>query len=215
MIRPYQNMRVIVWVLTLLIFLGCTPLIKQEPPALAGTFTGSTPDGRPIAVTLTQDENTVTGQGQMGDRVFGLSALVSFCGPAILMFRDGSVSTGNLTLSPDGATATVHGIGEPFTLQRGGETVGTPSGSFAGRYSTTGPPPLWLSLTQGGDMLAGIGFMNGKPVAVVGRTTGPMTATGSILFSDESQARVTVTLTEDAKILTVNGLGGPVTMMRQ
>src|SRR3990170_1823760 len=191
------------------IIFGCTPMIRQEPPKLSGTFSGSAPDGRPIKVTLIQDENTVTGRGLIGEKVFSLSAITSYHGPMVLSFGDGTVAPAYITLSPDGASATMKGMGLSIALNRGGEPLRAPSGPFAGRYANPGPPLLWLNLTQGGDLLAGTGFIDGKPVAVVGKVTAPNHATGTILFSDESQNRVKVVLSGDGRTLTIEGLGGP------
>jgi hypothetical protein len=205
----------IVILITIVLIIGCTPMIRQEPPKLSGTFSGNTPDGRPIKVTLIQEENTVTGRGLIGEKIFSLSAITSYHGPMVLSFEDGTVVPAYITLSPDGTLATIRGLGIPLTVNRGGEPLRDLSGPFAGHYSTTGPPPLWLTLTQGGDLLAGTGFIDGKPVAVVGKVTGPNRAAGTILFSDESQNRVKVNLSGDGRILTIEGLGGIIEMRRE
>lgn len=205
----------IVVLITIVLIIGCTPIIKQEPPTISGTFSGTSHDGRPVTVTLLHEENTVTGRGSIGERIFTLSGLTSYYGPMILTFEDGTTTSASIMLSPDGNTATIRGLGIPLTVNRGGEPLRALSGPFAGHYSTTGPPPLWLTLTQGGDLLAGTGFIDGKPVAVVGKVTGPNRAAGTILFSDESQNRVKVNLSGDGRVLTIEGLGGPFEITRE
>ncbi len=197
------------------IIFGCTPMIRQETPKLSGTFSGSTSDGHSVKITIIQDENTVTGRGLIGEKIFSLSAITSYHGPMVLSFGDGTVAPAYITLSPDGDSATMQGMGISIALNRGGEPLRATSGPFAGRYSNPGPPQLWLNLTQGGDLLAGTGFVEGKPVAVVGKVTAPNRAAGTILFSDESQNRVKVVLSGDGKVLTIEGLGGPIEMRRE
>ena len=199
---------------SILIF-GCTPMLRQKPPSLTGTFSGSTQDGRSIRVTLLQEQNTVTGWGAIGEHPFSLSSLVSWHGPLILTFEDGTIYSAYISLSPDGAVTNISGTKISVTLQREGEPSQAPPGPFAGHFATSGPPPLWLILDQRGDLLAGTGFVNGKPVAVVGKVTAPNTATGTILFADESQNRVKATLSSDRRILTIEGLGSPLEMKRK
>ena len=202
-------------ILAIALIFGCTPMIRQEPPKLSGTFSGSTSDGHSVKITIIQDENTVTGRGKIGDRVFSLSGLTSWHGPIVLNYEDGNIRPAYLMLSPDGEAVTLNGLGPSITLSHGGEPQRAPSGPFAGRYSNPGPPQLWLNLTQGGDLLAGTGFIDGKPVAVVGKVTAPNRVTGTILFSDESHNRVKVVLSGDGRTLTIEGLGVPIEMRRE
>jgi hypothetical protein len=194
---------------------GCTPMLRKKPPTLSGTFSGSTPDGRPIRVSLHQDENAMTGRGLIGDRGFILSGLASLHGPMILTFEDGSTGPAYLMLSANGDEATIQGLGTPTTVKRGGEPLRAASGPFAGRYGASGPPSLLLTLTQGGDLLAGTGFVEGQPVAVVGKVNEPNRAAGTLLFSDGSQNRVKVVRSSDGQTLTIQGLGGPIEMWRK
>jgi hypothetical protein len=151
----------------------------------------------------------------IGDRVFIISGLASYHGPMILAFEDGSATPAYIMLSADGKEARIQGLGTPLTIKRGGEPLRAPSGPFAGTYKASGPPPLSLTLIQGGDLLAGTGFVEGNPVAVVGRVTGANSASGTILFSDESRNGVQVVLSGDKGILTIHGLGGPIEMKRE
>lgn len=207
--------REILVILAIALIFGCTPMIRQESPTLSGTFRGNTQDGSPVTVTFQQDENTITGRGKIGDRVFSLSGLISWHGPIVLNYEDGNIKPAYVMLSPSGEAVTLSGLGPSMTLSHGGEPLRAPSGPFAGRYANPGPPLLWLNLTQGGDLLAGTGFIDGKPVAVVGKVTAPNRASGTILFSDESQQRVKVNLSGDGKALTIEGLGGPIQMRRE
>jgi hypothetical protein len=74
---------------------------------------------------------------------------------------------------------------------------------------------VWITLNQWGDLLAGTGFDQGKPVAVVGRIIEPLNAMGTLLFSDESLMRIRATLSEDKGTLTIKGLGAPFHMKRR
>jgi hypothetical protein len=210
--RPYA---LSVLLLSISLIPGCATLPRQEPPSLSGTFSGTAGDSRPVRVTLSQDADVVTGRGLVGARAFSLSGLTSWQGPIVLAFEDGPIEAAQITLSPDGTRATIRGWGPPFTLERGGPAVSAPSGVFAGRYSTERPSPLWLVLTQSGDLLAGTGFVDGKPLAVVGRVTGIRQAAGTLLFSDESQNRVRVILSDDGQSVTIQGLGSPIEMRRE
>lgn len=197
------------------IIFGCAPMLRQKPPTLSGTFRGNAQDGRLVTVTFQQDENTITGRGRIEDRVFSLSGLTSWHGPIVLNYEEGNINPAYVMLSADGETVTLNGLGQSIILNHGGEPQRAPSGPFAGRYNTIGPPPLWLNLTQGGNLLAGTGFVDGKPVAVVGKVTGVNSAIGTILFSDESQNRASVTISKDGRVLTVEGLGEPIQMRRE
>jgi hypothetical protein len=215
MTRVFAKVVELAWILSLTISLGCTPILRREAPTLSGTFRGNTSDGRSVKVTLIQDENTVTGRGLIGEKVFSLSAIISYHGPMILTFDDGTFTPAYLMLSSDGDVVTIQGIGPSMALDRGGDPIRTHSGPFAGRYSSGGPPALYLNLTQGGELLAGTGFVEGKAIAVVGKTSGPNHASGTLLFSDESQQRIKVRMSDDSKILTIDGLGAPIEITRQ
>jgi hypothetical protein len=74
---------------------------------------------------------------------------------------------------------------------------------------------LQLDLNQSADLLAGTGFVSGKPVAVVGRVTGVNQARGLLLFSDGSQNGVKVSLSSDEQTLSLRGVGGVIEMGRK
>ncbi len=201
--------------LLIILMAGCaTSVPVNKPSTLSGTFRSSASEGLPVHLTLQQDKNTVTGQGLIGGRAFILSGLTSWHGPLVITYGDGTVASSYVTLSPDGQTIKIQGLGLPFPLIRGGEPVDKPSGPFEGRYSYPGPPRIDLSLTQGGELIAGTGFVEGKAVAVVGKATGLHMTSGTLLFSDESQSGVKGTLSGDGRILTIHGLGNPIEMRR-
>jgi len=194
---------------------GCDQMSKESPPKLTGTFSGTSEDGRPLSVTLKQTKNTVVGAGDWAGESFGLSALTSPQGPFVLTFEGGSGGRGHLALSLNGEALTVRGFGAPVTLSRGGTPMAPASGGFAGTYSASGPRPVRLRLSQGEDLLAGTGYVNGRPVAVAGKIIEPDKARGTVLFSDESRNAVSATLSDDGGTLTVRGLGGLIEMQRQ
>jgi hypothetical protein len=206
--------RTFVAMLLLVGAIGCTPMIRQPNPQLSGTFTG-TGDGHSVTLTVQQAGSTVTGNGVWGDRPFGLSALTAPQGPMVLSFASGGPNPGRITLSPDGQTITIRGLGAPLQLARGGTPVIAPDGPFSGRFVLDGPIPVRLDLNQGGDLVAGTGYFSGKAVAVVGRLIEANRARGTVLYSDESRNRVTVTLSADQGILVIEGLGAPIRMTRE
>jgi hypothetical protein len=89
------------------------------------------------------------------------------------------------------------------------------AGAFAGRYAAGASDALWLDLEQSGELLAGTGFVSGKPVAIVGRITGANEARGSIPFSARSRNPVWVSLYDDGQTLRVRGLGETLEMRRK
>lgn len=194
---------------------GCARFERAPAPGFGGTFSGITNGGQAVSVSLAQEENTVIGQGKQGGRAFGLSAITGSHGPAVLMPEDGAPLAGTITLSPSGKQMILTGLGDSVTLTRGGTTLPVTKGVFAGRYATRGASNLWLDLKQSGDLLAGTGFVSGKPVAIVGRVVEVNEARGSILFSDRSQNGVRAFLSSDEQTLSLRGLGGTIEMRRQ
>jgi hypothetical protein len=194
---------------------GCNPFVEQKSPSLSGTFRGTTADGRTVTVTLTQKKNSLTGAGRLGDRAFSFAGLPSWHGPLVVNFEEGPSARGSFKLSPDGQTMEIHGMGPTFTLTRGGEPVSVTPGPFVGRFGVASPRPLWVNLTQADTLLAGTGFDDGQPVAFVGKVTEPLEAMGTLLFPDQSRMNVTLTLSENREVLTVQGLGGSLDLLRQ
>jgi hypothetical protein len=194
---------------------GCDRTERLPPPQLSGTFTGATADGRALTISLAQDQNTVIGAGRLADQLFSLSAITAPQGPAVIIAAGGAQSSGSIALAPAGDSVTLYGLGEPVELARGGTPLPVTAGAFAGRYKARHPQRIWLQLEQSGELLAGTGFLWGRPVAVAGWVTGPREARGSLLLSDQSRNGVRVTLSADLSTLSVSGLGGTIQMQRQ
>lgn len=194
---------------------ACTAAVRHEAPNLSGTFVGNTPDRQPVTLTLIQKDITVTGNCLIGGRLCSISGITSHHGLMVITFEDGKTIPATVTLSPDTDTVTIQAMGKTLLVNRGGEPVRAASGPFAGNYKAQGPPALTLTLTQGGKLLAGTGFIDGRPVAVVGKVTGANQAAGSVLFSDESRNAVKASLSGDGRILTIRGLGDPIEMKRE
>jgi len=213
--RFMQRLGVVLFpVLSVSIVVACAPLGRPASPTLSGTFQGTSADGQPMTVTFRQKSNTVTGQGSVGAHSFSLSALAAWHGPMVLAYPDGAIKPAKVTLSPDGTTVTIHEPGKKVILRRGGTPLDVVPGPFAGRYSVV-TPNVRLTLSQGGELLAGTGFLAGRPVAVVGRVTGPKRARGTLLFADESRNGVKASLSDDRQTLTVTGLGAPLHLIRE
>jgi hypothetical protein len=201
--------------LCLVLAAGCNAFVEPEPPSLSGTFRGTTADGRAVQVTLTQKKNSLTGVGRLADQSFSFAGLPSWQGPLVVNFEEGQNARGSFTLSPDGKTLAILGMGPTFTLTRGGEPESVTAGPFAGHFGVDSPRPLWVKLTQADNLLAGTGFDDGKPVAFVGKVMEPRKARGTLLFPDKSQVRVTLKLSDNREVLTVSGLGGSLNLLKQ
>jgi hypothetical protein len=201
--------------LGLVIAAGCNSFVDPGPPSLSGTFRGTTADGRAVQVTLTQKKNSLTGMGRFADKTFSFAGLPSWQGPLVVNYEEGQSARGSFTLSADGKTLAILGMGPTFTLTRGGEPESVTAGPFAGHFGVDSPRPLWVKLTQADTLLAGTGFDDGKPVAFVGKVMEPRKARGTLLFPDQSQVRVTLRLSENQEVLTVSGLGGSLNLMKQ
>jgi hypothetical protein len=194
---------------------ACGPKEERQPaPQLTGTYNGVDDAGKPIVISFQQDGSALTGHGRWGDQEIGLSGLTAPAGPMVVSFASGYTASGQVSLAADGTSVTLRGMGAPVTLGRGGEPLAGASGRFAGRFAAKGPMRLRLELAQSGDLLAGTGFVDGRPVAVAGKVTEPGQARGFVLFSDESRNAVTVSLADDGGALSVRGLGRLIEMTR-
>ncbi len=195
---------------------SCARFGHQAPPSFNGTFEGITGDGNHLNISFQQKENRITGYGKLGSRSFSLSAIGAWHGPMSLVFEDGTRFNGQLALSTDGRQSAVTIPGQEVIVKR--EAAAFPpetSGPFAGKYFTDTPVPIELFLSQREQLLSGSGFVEGKPIAVVGKQTAPLKAGGIALFPDESRIAIKISLSEDGKNMVVNGIGGPFEMRRQ
>jgi hypothetical protein len=166
-------------------------------------------------VTFTQEGNAIVGGGVIGGRRFAAAGLVNWSGNLVFTFEDGAIASSRVTLSPNGTSGSILDLGTRLTLERGGEPTPSVSGSFTGRFRSSGSPALSITLTQGGNLLSGIGYVEEKPVAVVGRVAGPGSVVGTITYSDDSRSNVRATLSAGGRTLTVAGLGAPIELTRE
>jgi len=213
--RPLRTIISLSGLILITLFLGCATLEKKPPPTMTGSFNGNAADGRPVSAKFVQDENAVVGTGSLNGRRFALSSIASWHGPAVLVYEDGSRTEVEVILSPDGRTMTIRGLGDKLELARTGYTADLPTGPFAGVFADSGDPSIWLNLSQAGELLAGTGYVDGKPVAVTGSASSPEEARGVLLFSDGSKMGVSATLSGDGGTLTIKGLGRPIEMKRR
>lgn len=197
----------------LLLAFACTR--KPSPATFSGTFRGTNVGGGATAITISQEGNAVVGRGVIGGRRFAASGFANWSGSLVLTFEDGEIASSRVTLSPDGTSTSILDLGTRLTLERGGEPIPPTSGSFSGRFRSAGPPSVSITLTQEGDLLSGIGYVEEKPLAVVGRVAGPGSVVGTIVYSDESRSSVRATLSSNGRTLTVEGLGAPIELTRE
>jgi hypothetical protein len=197
---------------------GCSPDTDHKAPNLAGTFSGILPDGKHMTITLQQDDNIVSGHGEVDSKSFSVSGVTTIHGPLVVAFENGHVETSNVVLSSRGRTAHVDWLGKKIALQRGGEPIESSSGDFTGKFSTNRPYPIQISITQKEKVLAGTGYITDKAVAVVGIVeSGSMCANGRILYSDGSNASTKACLSSDKESLILNEgdvSGTPITLNR-
>jgi len=193
--------------------LACGP--GEEPPAteLSGTYEGTTEDGRPMRLELSQEGMGVRGHGVVdGEPVVVAGALA--CSAAVtLTATDGSVQALSLTPSGGGARLSVaHGERE-IGLDRTAASPTPGAGPFAGRYEASGPAGIIaeLHLVQHSSLLAGSGRVFERPVGVSGRVTGTDRATGEVTFSDASTLRFEARRESDGSIV-LTGLGEPIAL---
>ena len=200
-----------------ILFFGCAPppATKPDSSTQSNTFKGVTPTGHPAAITFQHNDGTFTGTGVIGGKTVVFSGLTSLHGPAVVSYDDGTVVPAYITYSVNGEEITIRGLDSPLTIRKGGDQQIAASGPFAGSYRAAGPPQILLTLTQSGSLLAGTGFIDGKPVAVTGKTKESNYATGTMLFSDESRIGVKATLSEGGSVLSIQGLGAPIELKRK
>jgi hypothetical protein len=213
--RSLRTSITIAGLILITLFPGCATLEKKPPPTMTGSFNGNSSDGRPVSAKFVQDENAVVGTGSLNGRRFALSSVASWYGPAVLVFEDGSRTEVQIIMSPDGRIMTIRGLGESLKLARTGYTAEPPTGPFAGVFADSGDPAIWLSLSQASGLLAGTGYVDGKPVAVTGSASSPEEARGVLLFSDGSKMGVRAVLSGDGGTLTIKGLGRPIELRRR
>ncbi len=206
----------ILWCLLLSLTVAACSTLREPRPELSGTFTGTSSDGSPVVVNFTQSEQIVTAYGSVGTTPMKLSALVSPHGPALIMLDDGERMASDIALAADGDTATMTFRGEEISLTRGGSVAEPVSSDFQGRFESRGLSEIAVELSHSGRLVAGTGFFEGRPIAVVAHTdlSGDR-ADGVLLFSDESRLEIVAILSRGGGTLTIQGLGGPVNLVRR
>lgn len=218
MISKFRCLRTASALLVALLVVGCATGVRRvsvSPPG--NTFRGNTGAGLPLVVTLEPDDEGVRGFGSLNGRDFAVSGPMGWHGPAVLTFADGDSRPVYLTLAPNRASLEIEGLGAPLVLSTGGGGRAAGGGDFSGGYRSvrSSLSTVSLVLEQRGELLAGSGFVDGRPVAVVGRTTGPGEAEGTVVFADGSRGRLRATRSADGRKLTVEGLGGTVQLKRR
>lgn len=194
---------------------SCTGQSRRPPPELNGIFNGTDTDGKTITLSLNQKQNVVRGVGTWGEQSISISALTAPRGPMVLSTDTGRLDNGYIQMSADGRTVTVNCQRAELILERSNQSVSRRTGPFQGHFERTVPTHLWLDLEQNHELLAGTGYINGQPVAVVGKIVGHNKVKGTLLYSDASRIRVASSLSEDGNTLIVTGIGGTIELKRR
>jgi hypothetical protein len=194
---------------------GCGSPAGSSLPVASGTYQGSTEDGRPLRLTLSQDGLAVAGHGELDGRPVAVAGSVAWSAVADVTDAEGRREQVRLTLLGDGRGLSIASGDRRFDLARG-EPDGPPlTGPFTGRYEARAGAGVIaeLTLSQRSSLLSGTAVVFARPAGVSGRVTGADTASAVVTFGDASQLPFDVRRESDGA-LTVLGLGEPVVLER-
>ena len=208
----------LICVFTGVLITGCVRTHEVTGPDAAGTFSGSTDDGRALVLTLERTDVGFSGRGTLDGKSFVLSGAQTWTGVGAVAYGDGSIGLVSLGLSPDGSTLNYQLSGQgPTALARGGTPVAPQvPGPFSGRFAAAeGELPLAvITVKQSNALITGVGRILGQAAGITGRVTAARRAAGVITFTDESQASFEAELSSDGQSLTILGLGAPLVLER-
>lgn len=201
-----------------LIVLGCAATFVVEPQTGSGTFSGITPEGHSIVVTLKQEGQAFKGEGTINGEPIVLAGPLAWSAVGSLTRSDGSFSSVKVSLSADSEVLTIERLGRPaVVLNRGGTPVQLPSGPFSGSYRAVrgGTVLAEATIVQSGPLVSGVGIITGDPAGINGRVTAPNKVAGVITFLDESQVFFEAELSADERSVSLRGFGPPINLRRK
>ena len=190
MIKYFQTKAILACIFALLFCFGCTESSELENQRLSGTYSGQTPDGDPIVLTVEQNGQGFRGNGTIKGAPVVISGILTLSAVGSITHADGSSRLIRISLSSDSAALNIKATGQPdVDLMLGGTPVTGSSGPFTGKYRTASPNDSLASATmvQTGTLLSGIGRFFDQITAISGQVTDPKEAKGMLTFLDESR----------------------------
>jgi hypothetical protein len=182
--------------------------MRTEPPGFAGTFHGSTGDGRPLTMMVSETDGSLHGTGSVGSEPFVMNGAVQRTAVAQLIASDGRAvpvtfdvagADGTLRLEhPDG--------GDALTLVRGTGAAPEHGGPFSGRWELRRRSVVEAEITleQRGGLASGWARIMATPAGVAGRVVEGRFI-GTATFADDSQMPLEAELAADGQTLVVHG----------
>lgn len=201
-----------------LAFVACAPHgATVVPQTVSGTYRGTAPDGQAVEFTFSEKDRAFQGEGRIGTQPVLIAGAVGWRGVATSV-QGGAQTKLELSLSADGEQlALTPDRGTPLLLSRAGGSVvlGAP-GPFSGTYraSSKGATLADVTLVQRGELLTGVGNIEGDAAGITGRVPQPAKASGLVTLLDGSQIRFEAELRADRSVL-LRGFGSPITLERR
>lgn len=213
-LKPKAQIALIFCILT---FLGCTKSIEIRMQSPAGTFSGQTPGGDPVIITVDQIDEGISGSGTINGDPIVISGVRTWNAIGTLTDADGSAALVRIELSSDNDSLTITKTGQAdIVLVRGGAPVYGASGPFTGKYRSVAPNDSFAQVTivQTGALISGIAKIFDQITAISGRLTDTRKAQGTVTYSDESRVMFHAELSADANSITITGMGDPIELER-
>lgn len=217
MIKYFQTNAVFVGILAMLICLACTESSEPETQRLKGTYSGQTPDGDSIVLTVEQNDQGFRRNGIINGSPVVISGILTWEAVASLTHADGSSSLVRNFLSSDSHALIIKRAGQPdVDLMLGGTSIAGPPGPFSGKYRTVSPNNSLASaaIVQTGSLISGITQFFNQNTALSGQVTDPNKAKGTLMYLDESRVQFNAELSADQQSTTITGMGDPVLLER-
>jgi len=205
------------FIFCILSFLGCTESTLIEIQSPAGTFSGQTPEGDPIRMTLDQIDDGFRGNGTINGTPIVISGVRTWEAIGTLTRADGSADLVRISLSSDSESLTIRKAGQAdMVLFSGGTPVAGASGPFTGKYRSKAPNDSLARITivQTGALISGIAEIFNQIAAISGQVTDSNKTRGTVTFADESRVMFHAELSADANAITIRGMGDPFELER-
>jgi hypothetical protein len=201
--------------------LGCS-IRTQSGPAFEGTYRGTTPDGRTVLLSVTEDDGRLWGDGRLGDEPLVMSGAVGRCAIGRLVGRDGRPVAIALDLAPNGSLlrferATGSVGDDAIILARDEPQASRAGGAFSGRFESRrrGVVAVEMVLEQRGSLVSGWADIMGTSAGVAGRIDDRDHFVGSALLADGSEMPLDATLDDDGQTLAIRSQGLQCRMTRR